>query len=332
MKIFYAKADRGGCGWYRCELPAKYLKLQGHNTQCRMSADMNDPFVISADIIVLQRQTSPKIKEWVLEARKRGQKVIYELDDTIWDIPFGSPARDTWTPEAVRNSEQVMLSCDAITTTTEHMQLKLTSKIKSVPVHVIPNYIEEPTVVRPEYSENIVTIGWAGSSSHIMIDFERSFIDAMVEIKTKYQDKLKIIFFGDMPVSMVGYAEYTKFVTPDKYLNTLQELNFDIGVAPVNLEHEQNKCRSNLKFLEYSICGAVTVASPIISYRNLPLSLVKKNRWVEWVKYLSGYIENKDKRLHDTSIAKEFVTNNYLIKDKIKFVEKIYKNILEGVN
>lgn len=48
----------------------------------------------------------------------------------------------------------------------------------------------------------------------------------------------------------------------------LHDLQWDIGLAPLE-DNEFNRCRSPIKFLEYTACGVATVASDVGVYRSV---------------------------------------------------------------
>ena len=84
---------------------------------------------------------------------------------------------------------------------------------------------------------------------------------------------------------------------------------------------------SSLRFLEYSLCGAATIASDVYPYNNVIESgkdgiIVKKNKHLEWVKSLSLLIENPNK-------ITELCSNSQI---KIKEKYDYYKNIGSWIN
>ncbi len=103
-------------------------------------------------------------------------KIIYDIDDNVWEIPSYNPAY------AILNAyRQGFNACirmvDVVTVSTRELgnslkkhvgrrnMFNLTTK-REIPVVVVENRIEERLFARPAKPDPLL-VGWAGSSSHI---------------------------------------------------------------------------------------------------------------------------------------------------------------------
>ncbi len=86
MKIFFAQADFGGCGFYRILQPAAFLKFILHH-EVKVGFRFNLQELLNYDLIVFQRQFLPEVLESTKILHEYKKKVIYELDDDMWGIP-----------------------------------------------------------------------------------------------------------------------------------------------------------------------------------------------------------------------------------------------------
>jgi hypothetical protein len=164
------------------------------------------------------------------------------------------------------------------------------------------------------------------------VNFIEPFVSVIERIKEDYKDKVEILFFGSMPDELSGLVTYVQGIKPEQYMNFLQDLSFDIGLIP-SADHPQNYYRSNLKFLEYSICGTMTIASPINSYTQIPedaIKLVHKNRFRNWLKIIVDAIENPEMRQATVDKAKIYSGGYLMGLFGIAHIENIYEKILGG--
>jgi O-antigen biosynthesis protein len=326
MKIFYAQADFGGCGFYRIMQPSAFLKFLLHH-EVKIVFRFNTFEEMAAyDLIVFQRQFDLRVLEGVKLLKALKKKVVYEIDDNMWDIPVENTSKDFWNDEKIASAETIMKECDAITTSTEPMAEILRQHNKNV--YIIPNYITEVNPL-PKY-DSVIKIGWSGSLSH-NIDFNDDITRALKDIKNKYKGKVELVFCGWIPPDLTGHVTFYQPVPPMHYLEFLNQLRLHIGIMPC-AKREFNRCKSNLKFLEYSITKTVSIASSIYPYEN---TITKDNGVLLQDESYEGWFSAIDRLVADTELrnrlannAYDFVRNNYLIANNIHKIEKTYQEIL----
>lgn len=322
MKITFAKADDSGTGYYRMQQPAAMLSRY-HEVYCGCYK-LDNRLLYESDIVVLQRQHDITWLDIMEHGRQRGCKYVYELDDNMFALPKGYAHSEQINPK-LATASALLRQSDAVLTSTVPLAEVLREYNKNV--ITLTNFVIEPINEIPE-AGGPVRIGYAGSQFH-KIDFVPQIINALLDTKKEYGSRVEFIFMGYMPDEFIGAATYIPFVKPEKYLETLRALRFDIGIIPCKMILF-NDCRSDIKFLEYSLNRTATIASPVFPYMNTikqGMGCLAENHRKKWRKALSRLIENREYAESMALNAHEYVMRNCLLKDKAG----AYLNIFERI-
>jgi len=327
LKIYFAQADFGGCGFYRILQTAAFLKFMMHH-EVKVGFQFTLDDILNYDLIVFQRQFLPQVLESIKILHQNNKKAIFEIDDDLWHVPPENQSKQYWLDDRIAAAESIMEACDAITTSTEPLAELLRKHNKNV--YVIPNYING---VKPlEKFDSVIRIGWSGSTSHI-VDFNKAITNALKDIKKKYRQQVELIFCGWIPEDLVGQVTFYEPVPPMHYLNFLNGLRLHIGIIPC-ADIKFNESKSNLKFLEYSITKTASIASAIYPYVHTITEdtgiLIKKGTYEEWFGAIDSLIQDASLRSRLASNAYEFVRSRYLISQNIASIDKLYSGILES--
>jgi len=259
-KLLYTLSDRQGCGNYRCMLPAWYLQLNTdiYHIVCATELQIADMYCY--DMIIFQRHFEDKVKPLWNAAKESGAIVGYETDDDFFNVRPINPAYN-------RN------------------------------IYCIPNMIELDKnfiAQRPYNVDKEIRIVYAGGPSHI--DDFKGVEGAIIKLLDTFGDKIKLFFMGWIPAGLKDDTriKYIPWLPVKDYLQTLVSIQPHIGIVP--LEHNIfNKSKSNIKWLEYTAVGAVTVASNIVPYQEVITNgvngiLVEEQRPRDWYNAISGLI------------------------------------------
>lgn len=188
-----------------------------------------------------------------------------------------------------------------------------------------------------------VTIGWGGSLSHLEdLDWVAS---AMVDICRAYP-KVRFSFMGSEKgfEYFADISEEQRRYTPAGDINDYYRFleGLDVGLAPLR-DTAYNRCRSDVKFLEYASRGVVPVLSAISPYvknarQGITAFLFRDKK--ELMNVLSMLVENPDVRRAVAQNAYKYV-EAYRLEDlhsleKVKFYNslcsrKVEENLPEGV-
>lgn len=157
-------------------------------------------------------------------------------------------------------------SADLVSCTTPYLADNL-KKINPNTI-VLPNLIDFNFWPKVELIKKEIRIGWQGGASH----YEDLWIikDAIKEILRKHAN-VKFVFMGDprfyglfkdIPTDRVECYNWCKM---DVYPYKLACANIDIGLCPL-IDNEFNKNKSAIKYFEYSMTNAATIASDMLPY------------------------------------------------------------------
>jgi glycosyltransferase involved in cell wall biosynthesis len=241
-----------GSRYWRLEDPAKYLLRKGHHARV-VTTGIDDEVARWADIYVLQSVVD---KEGIalLHAyqQEKDKRIVVDADDALEitdDNPHKAEHEMTNASEVIKITMQI---ADLITTTTPYLAEKLRKYNDNVVV--LPNYIDLERWDLPKYqnTSDKIRIGWAGSITHI--NDLKLVVNPLKRLCKEFKN-LQLVFVGDPRVgelfdgcpveNMVGVPFE---VWPAK----LHSLRLDIGIAPL-ADTEFNKCKSNIKWQEYSV-------------------------------------------------------------------------------
>jgi len=366
MRILGISRDKKACDHYRVDLPLTHIEDQelADVTRLAFETSLDSDEAIQAafetDIILLPRPSSEEWFSFVKAARKAGKIVVADYDDDPftcsplnpyyrwigikeWSHPeFGK----VWTDGAIEkdgiewfNIEKNMnrrdmvraafKKSDMVTCTTPELQ-EVFKKINPNTV-ILPNYINIDIYPRIDMVKKKVRIGWQGGVSH----YEDLYNFKGVFEEISKRDDVEIVYFGDTRMSNMfkdcRNIEVQDWVSLQAYPYKLACLNIDIGVCPL-VDNVFNRCKSAIKYYEYSAVGACTVASDMPPYSNA-ITNYKDGILVpadnkSWVDALVELIENPKKRLGLRENAYDNIRENYTIqKNAHKWVDA-YKELI----
>ncbi len=313
-KIFYAVGDNGASGWYRCFIPAAELKKRGHIVAFKEFAQF--PELASNEIIIFQRHSNEMVLKIIEGLKEQGKLTVYELDDDIWNVHKSNPGYEFWnSKQNLRTAEKCISACDVVTTSTGYLGASLNQFSKNV--YVLPNMLASSlweAKRQREADNNSVVIGWIGGSAHR--DNMKTILPALMQLVDEYQnlnlivtDTVKTIFPEHERVNFVGripFENYPQFA-----------VNFDIGISPL-IDNSFNRCKSDLKFLEFSMLSIPSVLSKVEPYSNSVTHgkngfLARNDK--DWMKYLKRLIEDEELRKQIGKKAKEFAQSRTIEKN-----------------
>lgn len=274
MKIFGWSADSSGCGWYRMQMPLDELARRGHETL--VSMQMPDEWLDTSDVLIGQRICKPGPTQiWQRVARHpKRPLMVFEIDDDLWKVPPSSWQAYRWfsLPEVQEALRANIAAADLVTVTTE----PLADVVREINpnVAVIPNFVPAAMLDLPrgQREHDAVTVGWAGSSTHVM-DF--AHIGPQLARFLNRQPDVLWRTIGGTQQAFHQHFEWTRRIRPEQwravewfdgiwdYYRALDQ--FDIATAPL-VEHTFNRSKSPIKALEAASRGLPMVASAVGPY------------------------------------------------------------------
>lgn len=329
-KILFCSSDEHGCGWYRTKLIADYLQVE-HVWYFPAVKDplgnlhLGDKRVDEADVIVIQRHSNEFFLEAIPTLQAQGKKIVYDLDDNLWNIPASNPAHNLFPSKGLKTTKKIIQLCDYVTVSTQPLMDWMLREGFNKNIIVIPNMIEDVLPFR-ERANDKIRIGYAGSPTHVG-DFNYKLCDALRKAKREFDCEL--VFMGYNPIKG-GECEFHTGCKVEEYLVTLNNLNLDIAIAPL-ANNLFNQCKSNLKFLEYSACGFATIASDVYPYTytvDAPENGYLIDNDKTWYTALYTLIKVKEKRDQFSKQSWEFVRDNFTYKYAGQLIRNRWESII----
>lgn len=326
--MFMTAGDNSGCYLARTKWPAEMLGKEysaGFPTQ--------DVRAKECKVIQLQRATHEFFLDWIPQAQANGQKIIYDIDDNLFEIPSYNPAFRPYNASLLKQTRTIMSLCDIMTVSTEPLRDYLLEKRIHKNIVVIPNFLHHLPDYREIPNDDKIVIGYHGTFTHSQ-DFDSKLVFAIMDILKMY-DNVYFTCIGYNPLKVKDHPKvtYHKFVDVNLFHDTLFDLNFDIGIAPLK-DNIFNKCKSSIKFQEYSYCSTVTVASDVYPYTNAITHgengfLVKNEK--DWYGYLCMLIEDVKLRRALSKNAHTLIDKNVTYKNNGQLIDSLYNDVLKNI-
>ena len=346
MKVFCLTETNSGCYKWRTAIPVKYLAQRGHEIQI-LSGDSSRSE--TPDVMVFFRahfEHATTIAAW---CKKNNIRVVFDTDDALDLVPEENLNYRQLQPRLplYRNMLEV---ADAVTTTTPALADYL--RTKNPNVVVLPNSVDpEEWAPRPRGGD--LRIGWTGSPTHFA-DLNL-VLDAVRDLQKKYpftfvlqglcmettveelwENLLKELgkkFFDTLlgrsikrfreKLSTIKY-EFHPSVRVDQHAQKVCDLALDIGVAPLG-DGAFNRNKSCIKYYEYAMSGAVTVASHVMPYSD-EVSITAKNNRDSWKHKLELVINSDRDALWRQQ--RDWVLEHRNMQTNVGLWESAYANVL----
>jgi glycosyltransferase involved in cell wall biosynthesis len=319
-RVCLTSSDNTGCGYYRTYLPYLYLKDKfvdcthswGFPAQDPANPGAINPLLINADVIWIQRANHEHFTELIPFLQAQGKKIIYDLDDCMWEIPASNLAHRYYPKKELQKLNAVVRCCDAITVTTVPLAEYMQKLFPDKKIVIIPNHLPHwDTTVKPKNEK--IKIGWAGSYTHNG-DFHHKLVDSMRDFAKKYKDTTEWYAFGFQPKYMKDFTTALPWSETTQFQADFAAQNWDIGVI-VAQDNTFNRCKSNLKYLEYSQIKCVSIAHDTYPYTHTLThkedGLIVVNEKKEWREYLEWMITDEKARLTIATNAYEHVKEKF---------------------
>lgn len=286
----------------------------------------------NADLFVIQRMLPcPGTATTMEEIFRMGTPIVYELDDLLMEMPLANPNRD-FAMQCRPAILDVMQKAAAITVSTEALKAELLPWNRNI--HVLPNLIDERLWSQTQQPHpGPVVVGFTGTSTHG--DDLKMIEDAFVQISAKHGHGVAFQFMGcvtDRLARLPG-AKIAEF-TPDyeSFAKALQATPIDVAVVSLE-DHLFNRCKSNIKWLEYSACGIAGVYSDLPPYnsciRHRQTGLLVGGGPQDWFQAIDTLVSSASLRRAIAHQARQEVMSSYtLASPKVQLYSQAYHAVL----
>ena len=249
-----------------------------------------DPsFVDRADAVVICRtHLDDHVARLIARARARGARVMYDVDDLIFDPDYVQLVTETLDLKLVAERDwaywfayvsrlgATLRQCDSAITTNRFLADRI-SAYAGVPVSIVPNFLNRQqtelsaTLLARKRTtgfarDGTVDIGYfSGTPTH-----NRDLLVASPAIAAVFQRfpnvRLRVVGFIELNAHLLPFRDRIEVVPLQDFLN-LQRYTAEVELSIVPVQNNTfTNCKSELKYFEAGIVGVPTAASPIFTF------------------------------------------------------------------
>jgi len=328
--VFSLEAKEFACARVRLITPLSALRDEFELIWGVNGLTVNTGSISQADIIVIQRgfprQETTNLLDMIFES---GKPVIYDLDDLLTDLPATNPHREeyeTYRPYIISCLERA----SAVTVST----ITLATALKSYNdnIVILPNLMDENILKIPaDKSAEPIVIGYVGTPTHTA-DLDM-ITGALEKISQKYGSRVAFRFMGcatERIAALPGFSFIQFDAGYESYLKVLQEEKIDIGLVPL-ADNRFNRCKSNIKWLEYSACGIAGAYADLSPYntcvRHGETGLLVEGSQNSWFTAIEELINDPIKRCKIAAQARSEVLASYTLSNFARLFLETYRQI-----
>lgn len=332
-----------GCAYIRLMLPLT------HSVNAGTLAVSTGEDYADADVLMIDRTWFPGISMTAAEglvkrARAGGACIVYSIDDNLLDLNPDGFNRSPFTKEELMAVRYFARQADGIIVTTEPLKERLARLNENI--YIVPNALDEklwgtgPGAERPaRRSREKKVIGYMGTQTHdsdlmMVLQALRATLrkhsgDVELQLIGGIADRAVINAFEGLPVSVLdvgGNVEYPAFA---RWM--VKNVKWDLAIAPLE-ENAFTRCKSDIKFLDYSAVGIPGIYSrgPVYgkTVRHLETGYVADNDNESWAEAFELMLTDDALRERIAKNAEEYTFSNRTLQQcAIQWQEAILSSV-----
>jgi hypothetical protein len=268
--VVFLGASIDACSLVRLFIP--HWNLPGSSFFCfATKPDWNK--ISGMDVAVVQRCCTAPQFEFIRTAQALGIKVIYDLDDDVWDLPEYNPAHKMFM--AYREGFNACIQgVDLVTVSTKYLRKKVKANVRNlrncftgreIPIVIAENRLDLKMMSTPEYNDHL-TVGWQGSSSHVG---DLHLVEEPIKrLCHEYYKTVNFEFRGCEPppgLALFQNVFHKMWMPVAEYMRRMPKFGWHIALAPVT-DHPFNDSKSSLKLMEAAYCKIPCLAAWVKPY------------------------------------------------------------------
>ncbi len=296
QRVLAYPGDAFGSGHYRVIQPFQALTAAGQIDGVYY-ARLLDPVEserIGVDAMIVQRRVGEAELAQMERLRRFSSAFkVYELDDYLPNLPLKSAHRAQMPKDVLHSLRRAANLVDRVVVSTPTLADALAGL--HTDIRVVRNRLDPHMWgglnARARMPADKPRVGWAGGASHT------GDLELIADVVKALAGEVHWVFMGMCPERLRPHvAEVHAGVDFARYPQALAALGLDLALAPLE-DNLFNRCKSNLRLLEYGACGYPVVASDLPPYRDggLPVTLVK-NRFRDWITAIRAHLADADAR------------------------------------
>lgn len=341
MNIVGVHVEPGGVGWHRQWCWTTALARKGHNVKHRPHQSEQwdwkhiDDYLRGADIVLCGRTHNAQMFAALMAGRDLYKyKLVVDTDDNHEDIPrYNQAFADYHAGSGVtRIIKAEFREADHVTVSTEplrHIIEKTTPKVSVVQNVIDPRMyanVRERTK-EPRHADDI-RIYWGGGGGHY--DDLLMVRDPLLRLFHE-NPRIKLVFSNFIPAWAADLPPFRVFMVPfahfGAYPKVLKWICADVAIAPL-VDNPFNRCKSNVKYLNYAMAGIPGVYSDLDPYGKIEDGetgmKVGPDGWYDAIKAL---IDDRALRRKIVVNAVSDVMDNYTVDGHIDRYEGLLSEI-----
>ena len=268
-------------------------------------------------IIYIQKITHPLVRFLCLLHKLKGDKIIFDFDDTIFIL---EPKR---VRSMINDSDIVIIGNNYLADYAK----KYNKNVFVIPTSIDLDRIEK---LKKNYSikDKKVIIGWIGSES--TLKYLKEVKKLLEKLSKKYSLELWIIGPENSLDGLRFFKNINIKVIPWKLETEWKELSkIDIGIMPL-LDDPWTRGKCGLKALQYMALGIPAIASNVGANKEIIQN--GKNGFLasnekEWIYYLEKLIKNPKLREKLGKAGRKTVEKDYSLEKNARKLAKIIKSL-----
>lgn len=357
MKVYFIAGSYESCGYVRCMQPLQANGWDGDKiTLSSQRPDANKMMqgAMNADIVVFHRPYKKEMYDAAMLLKQAGKKIVMDNDDTYRSnsgVPVQMFGKDREKLDKAINIFDTNLKefakiADLVTVTTKFLKKEYEEVNKNVVV--LPNCVDPFDWNEPEKNDTgktriLITGSVASNKDYTNIIplleklKEREDVQIVLQALPADHPSLKEsreVYKPEIEFWNQYNVEWYPFMPLTEYLEFIPTLKIDIMLIPRH-DNYFNRCKSNLKFLEASMCKMATVAqsfpdgnSPYEVDKEDAENLILATTPQDWVDKVTDLLDNKKKIDILKEKSHEYVLNKYDINKCGAKWKEAYKTIL----
>lgn len=268
-------------GYYRAYAPWSVCRLFS-NHQITV-APASSKSVAWADVVIFQRSVTAEDELLMVEAKSQGKRVIYDVDDNLFDIPPSCPElyAQYWNvgkadpKPPLAHHKRMLLMADMVTVPTARLGELLRGHTRpDLPVRVVPNMVLRgdwdaltPMESRPPgCDEDTLLIGWMGYVYHWDDWYALRF--ALDRALRDQNARLVIMGFPEVTRGWPQGLRDKTLVEPVVPFDTFGAMRrmmatLDLAILPLG-DSPFNWGKSPLKAFQFGMAGVPILASEVV--------------------------------------------------------------------
>lgn len=297
------------------------LKLEqsgGFLFQVRLNKKVKLSVIDDFDVVVFCRNCEFEDLKYLYYAKSKGKKVIYEIDDNVFDISTeGELGKFHRYPGRLYVVKRFLELADLIHVYSNplfEISSKYNPNIKKINSYFDFSLIEG---MDDNYKKtDRIKIVYA-TSRQDNDTLAKTFEDALLLNLDKFRDEVELYVFGEIPVKLRNKENIKKLPyirDYNKFIQFFYKQGFHIGLAPLK-DDIFHRSKTNNKFREYGACGVAGIYSNIDVYtdciQNHETGIIVNNNTEEWAAAIETLITDSNLREKIATNARNKVKQDY---------------------